>query len=299
VAIFFGFIFSLLLWSNEKHTTVLFPIVVVLIIPFIVGLIDDVIHVRPYVKLVTQTITATFVFFVLDIGLISDYGLFGGHIFHVIPSYIVTVVTIIVITNSFNLIDGIDGLAGAFSFMALLYFGIWFYSVDDISYAFLCFTLLGGIFAFLLFNWEPSRVFMGDTGALLIGTVLSILTIRFLNSNYALNDNSLFKFKGSIATAICIVIIPIVDTLRVIVIRISKGISPLKADKRHIHHGLVQLGLRHREAVILLICVHIIFMVLANLFSHYGDYYLLPSIIIISSVLVIILDQAISKKTAT
>ena len=142
-----------------------------------------------------------------------------------------------IITNSLNLIDGIDGLAAAFSFVVCAFFGSWFLFAGNSPYALLCFALGGGILAFLFQNWEPSSIFMGDTGSLVIGTILSVFMIQFINQNYSLPVNQTIKFNSSIVTAICVLIIPLVDTTRIIIIRLYRGISPFTADKRHIHHA--------------------------------------------------------------
>jgi UDP-N-acetylmuramyl pentapeptide phosphotransferase/UDP-N-acetylglucosamine-1-phosphate transferase len=226
----------------------------------------------------------------------STYGIFGDHHFPYLVSYGLTIFAIVIITNSFNLIDGIDGLAGVFSSVAITFYGIWFYLIGESNHATLCFSLVGAVLAFLIFNWEPSKIFMGDTGALLIGMLLSILTIHFINTNEALPADNSFKFSASVSTAISIIIIPLVDTVRIIIIRVSKGVSPLKADKRHIHHYLVRLGLSHRKAVLLLAAIHFVFILLAIMLSSYSDTLLLPVITILAIAFCLILDGYLLKK---
>jgi UDP-GlcNAc:undecaprenyl-phosphate/decaprenyl-phosphate GlcNAc-1-phosphate transferase len=210
--------------------------------------------------------------------------------------YFVTIFTIIILTNSFNLIDGIDGLAGAFATVALSFFGGWFFLIGDLNYSILCFSLGGAIGAFLIFNWEPSRILMGDTGALLIGMMLSITVIAFINRNVTLPEGSAYKFNAPIAVAICVMIISIVDTVRVIVIRISKGISPLVADKRHIHHALVRIGLRHKQCVLLLAGIHLIFIAATLLFRTVPELPFLIGIVIFSTLLSGLLNQVVKSR---
>src|SRR4029079_2258857 len=109
---------------------------------------------------------------------------------------------------SFNLIDGLDGLAGTLAIVALLAFGVWFFLIGDEVFSIFSFAMLGAILAFLIFNWEPSEVFMGDTGALVIGMMLAILAIHFIDINYNLSPDTPFKFAGSVGTATCFIIIP-------------------------------------------------------------------------------------------
>src|SRR6185369_1354460 len=127
---------------------------------------------------------------------------------------------------------------GALTLAAL---GIWFYLTGNyaISLVSLCFA--GSLLAFLFFNWQPSKIFMGDTGALMIGFLLSYLTILFINENYRLPTENNFKFKASIATAICVVVIPVFDTLRVIILRLRHSQSPFHADRNHIHHQFLNI----------------------------------------------------------
>src|SRR5690606_24031299 len=122
---------------------------------------------------VGQILVAIIIIILLDLRLSSSYCLYGVEELPLLVSYILTLFTIIVITNSFNLIDGLDGLAGSIAIIALIAYGIWFYLVDDTVYSILSFSMAGAILAFLIFNWEPSEIFMGDTGALVIGMMLS------------------------------------------------------------------------------------------------------------------------------
>jgi UDP-GlcNAc:undecaprenyl-phosphate/decaprenyl-phosphate GlcNAc-1-phosphate transferase len=296
VAIFVGFFITVVMWLDFIGWAELKSIIGILFLTFILGLCDDLVHIKPYVKLVGQVVAGSLVFFLLHVQIKSTYGLFSDIEFNTLTSYLITVFTIVIITNSFNLIDGIDGLAGAFSAICLIFFGTWFYLLGQTNYAVLCFSLTGAVIAFLVFNWEPSKIFMGDTGALLIGMMLSILTIRFLNTNEALPANSHYKFTASVATALAIIIIPVLDTSRIIIIRLSKGVSPMKADKRHIHHYLVRLGLRHQQAVFILLGIHLLYIALVLVFSNSGNAFLLPIMLILSVVLSFLLDGYFLKR---
>jgi UDP-N-acetylmuramyl pentapeptide phosphotransferase/UDP-N-acetylglucosamine-1-phosphate transferase len=290
-----GFTLACILWSLHPGTSIIFLLLPILIIPFIIGLLDDLIHLKPLAKLIAQAITASLLFFILDIRLQSDYGLFGGAGFPAAVSYMVTMITVIVVTNSLNLIDGIDGLAATFSFIACIFFGGWFFFAANYPFALLCLALAGGILAFLFKNWEPSNIFMGDTGSLVIGTVLSVIVIQFINENFSLAADHLLKFNSSVVTAICVMIIPFADTTRIIIIRLHKRISPFTADKRHIHHGLVRLGLSHRQAVYVLTIVHIAMITTAIFLRHTTQWAFLVVALAIPTLLCVILDQLIAR----
>ncbi len=293
VAIFFGFTFACLIWTQDAGSSQTFPLLPILIIPFIIGLLDDLVHLKPVAKLLAQGTTASLLFFILDMGITSSYGLLADHAFPTPISYAVTVFTVIIITNSLNLIDGIDGLAAAFSLIACLFFGAWFLMTGYYPYALLCLALAGGILAFLFKNWEPSNIFMGDTGSMVIGTLLSVIAIDFVNRNHALPDSDPLKFSSSLTTAACALIIPLVDTVRIIIIRLSKGISPLVADKRHIHHGLLRLGFTHERAVYFLACLHVGMIGVAIAFRHVSEAILLPVVVLIATALCLWLQRAL------
>ncbi len=275
VAIFLGFTVGSITWSIDPHSSVIFLLLPILIIPFIIGLFDDLIHLKPLAKLIAQWLTASLLFFILDIKVSSSYGLFGHAAFSPVLSYFVTLFIVVIITNSLNLIDGIDGLAAAFSFVACIFFGTWLLFTGHYPYSILCMALAGGILAFLFQNWEPSNIFMGDTGSLVIGTVLSVIMIQFINLNYELPDNGKWKFNSSIATAICAMIIPLADTTRIILIRLYNRTPLFTADKRHIHHALIRLGFSHRRTVYTLTFIHIGMIALAVVLRDTNEWLLL------------------------
>ena len=288
-AIFAGFTFSSILWIHTDSWTTQYFLLPILIIPFILGLIDDLMHLRPIAKIIGQTVTATLVFFTLGVKVNSLYGLIDFELPWVV-SYLLTIFVVIFITNSFNLIDGIDGLAAVFSSTAIILFGLWFYFASDTVTATFCFSFTGAIIAFLLHNWEPSKIFMGDTGSLVIGTMLAVLTIQFLNTNASLPDNGIVKFQAPLAAVLCILIIPVIDTIRVVLIRLSKRISPFTADKRHIHHTLVRLGNTHRLAVLILCTVHIFFIGFTILLRSSNQFLALGFVILAATIFCFTLD---------
>ena len=208
---------------------------------FIIGFRDDLINLRAFQKLFGQISAALIIVAVCDIRLMSLYGLFGIGEVPILLSYILSIFTIIVITNAYNLIDGIDGLAGSVGVIASLFFGIWFFLNDQSSFALISFAFTGGLLAFLNFNWPPSKIFMGDTGSLLIGFFLSIVTIKFIDTNSIL-ESSEFAFGGSIGTALAVLVLPLADTARVFVKRAAKGRSHMHPDRAHFHHILLRLG---------------------------------------------------------
>lgn len=296
IAIFMGFFISVLIWIDFPQLSSIKFLLVPLLIVFVIGVRDDLVPLRAFVKLAGQIVAIALLMFFFNERLTGFYGIFAIHEFPLWLSYVLTVATIIIVTNAFNLIDGLDGLAGTISSVALLFFGVWFYLTNDLIFSILAFSMLGALLAFLIFNWEPSEIFMGDTGALVIGLMLSIMTIHFINTNSQLASNALYKFSASVATAACVIIIPLIDTARIIVLRLSKGKSPLKPDKSHIHHAIMRLGMSHSQTTLILAAVQVVYICLAIAAHQLGENWVLLGLLIVSIMLSVFLDRLIIRR---
>jgi UDP-GlcNAc:undecaprenyl-phosphate GlcNAc-1-phosphate transferase len=296
IAIFLGFFIASLIWVDISSWKDIRIILIALFIVFFIGVRDDLVPLRPFMKLLGQLLAGSLLIILFDLRLKSFYGLFGIYDIPLLASYLITLFTIVVITNSFNLIDGLDGLAGTIACIALLAFGVSFFLVDDIIFAILSFCMLGAVIAFLFFNWEPSEIFMGDTGALVIGMMLSIIAIHFIDLHYNLPVDHPYKFKSSISGAVCFLIIPLADTLRIFILRITRKQSPFTPDKSHIHHNIMRLGFSHGQSTILLGLVQIVFVVLVLFTRHINDNYVLLGILILCIILSVILDRIIQNR---
>jgi len=296
IAIFVGFIISSMIWIDLQYWSSIKFFLVALFVIFFIGVRDDLVPLRWMMKLTGQLMATSLLIFLFDLKIDSFFGVFGIYEIPEVISYLITLFTIIVITNSFNLIDGLDGLAGTIAALSLLAFGIWFFVVDEMIFSVLSFAMVGSIFAFLIFNWEPSEIFMGDTGALVIGMLLAVLSIRFIHVNFDLPVENPYRFSASIGTAACFIVIPLVDTLRIVILRLIKKQSPFKPDKSHIHHAIMRLGMSHHQTTLILGGVQLFFIVLAIVFHHYSERYILPGLLIISITLSLILDRLIIKR---
>jgi UDP-N-acetylmuramyl pentapeptide phosphotransferase/UDP-N-acetylglucosamine-1-phosphate transferase len=143
--------------------------------------------------------------------------------------------------NSYNLIDGIDGLAGGVGMIVSLILGGWFWLSGFESMAILGIVLFGALLGFLVFNFHPAKIFMGDTGAMAVGFILTYMVFQFIILNDT-HPDSAFYIANAPVVAIALLIIPIVDTLRVVILRLLTNRNPLKADYNHIHHELLKSG---------------------------------------------------------
>ncbi len=294
IPIFIGFGLSILIWMPLHYIGQFKFLLAAFFLILIVGLRDDLTILRARQKLVGQVLVTSFLFYFCGVQITSLYGIFGIYDLSLWVSYGLTVFTLIVIINSYNLIDGIDGLAGIIGLGLISLFGIWFLNTGNIHFSYLCFAIGGSILAFLIFNWAPSKIFMGDTGSSFIGTFLAVCTIMFINNNYALAP-SIFKFNAYIGTAVGLLIIPILDTTRIFAKRVLSGKSPLLPDRNHIHHLLLDLGLKHNEAALILFGVNAFFVLLVISLKSYSDMVVLPAVLSTAIILGVILEKLHTK----
>jgi UDP-N-acetylmuramyl pentapeptide phosphotransferase/UDP-N-acetylglucosamine-1-phosphate transferase len=176
----------------------------------------------------------------------------------------------IVIVNAFNLIDGIDGLAAGLGILISVTFGIWFYLVGQTNFAILSASVAGAYIAFFGYNvfGNTNKIFMGDTGSLLLGYIISVLVVRFNEINVTYTGP--YSFESAPAVSFGILIIPMFDTIRVFVLRVYRGQSPFKADKNHLHHRMLRLGFSHVESTLIITAVNFLFIVLMIVFNSIG-----------------------------
>ncbi len=284
IAIFAGVVLSVTLWTPFKVFAGLQYILCALVVIFLIGIRDDIQPLAPIYKMIGQLIAAFILVFRADIRLTSLYGIMGIQEIPYAISILLSVFTMIVIINAFNLIDGINGLSGSITVLITLTMGIWFLLIDRLEIAVLAFSLAAAVIAFLNYNFTPARIFMGDTGALLNGLVCSILTIKFIELNRELPQSG-YTLKAVPAVAIGILILPLYDTLRVFVMRILRGRSPMSPDRNHIHHLLIDSGLNHMQSTGVLVVVNLLFIFIVLFLQGIGTLNLLTLILFIATVL--------------
>lgn len=252
IAVCIAMMISCLLWfrfSNNFFTISFFFSIVVL---FAIGIMDDLNDLRASNKFVIQLALASLIAF-SGIRITSLNGILGIYQLPITAQYTITVVAIAGITNAFNLIDGIDGLAGGLGFMSLVILGLFLTLLGDVNIAIIAFALAGGLLGFLYYNFNPARIFMGDTGSLVLGFVTSVLTVRLIQSN---TNGNVTLLSHAPVFGLSLVLIPVFDTLRVFAMRIWRGKSPFDPDKTHIHHLLTNNGWSHNFASKLICAVH-------------------------------------------
>lgn len=252
MAIVAGMMLSLFMWFPFSNTAPQLSFFLGVMVLLALGIFDDLTDCSARYKLMVQFSLAGLVA-LSGIRITTFEGLFGIHELPEMAQYTVTILTIVGVTNAFNLIDGIDGLAGGLAFMSLTLLGLFLTLSGDGATALIAFALAGGILAFLYFNLNPARIFMGDTGSLVIGFVIAVLCIRLVQVN-ALIGNPFISHAP--VFALSLVFIPVFDTFRVFALRLWKGNSPFVADKTHIHHLLTNQGFSHGFSARLICFVH-------------------------------------------
>ncbi|MGZ8545698.1 MAG: glycosyltransferase family 4 protein, partial [Flavisolibacter sp.] len=253
-----GMIAACILWldfNRDSFTVSFFFSIGVLLA---VGIMDDLKNMPARYKLALQVAVGCLIAF-SGVRITSFNGLLGIYDLPVTAQYSFTILAIAGITNAFNLIDGIDGLAGGLGFMSLVILGLFLTLSGDANNAIIAFALGGGLLGFLYYNFNPARIFMGDTGSLVLGFVISVLCIRLIQLNTSTTQAVIPHVP---IFALSVVAIPVFDTLRVFAIRIWQGRSPFSPDKNHIHHLLTCNGWSHSFTSKIICAVHAMILVL-------------------------------------
>ena len=232
------------------------------LILFFIGVKDDIIGTAPSKKLVGHILVGCILVLMADIRITSMHGIFGFYELPEWTSIILSLFTYIVLVNAFNLIDGVDGLASGIGLIGATFFGLWFYFAGNVPLALLCASVSGSLLAFLIFNFSPAKIFMGDSGSMFIGAIMSVLAIKMIEYDTTALPNAISSLSKPIL-AMSILVYPLFDTIRVFFLRLVKGVSPFTADQNHIHHRLMKMGLNHKYTALVLYAFSIL-IVIAN-----------------------------------
>ena len=233
-----------------------------------IGLKDDITTVSAFKKFFVQILATGIVMFLGDIKINDFQGFLGLNHIDDRFAYAFTFLVIVGLINAFNLIDGLDGLAGTLILISASAFGFFFYRYGGTTYApfaLVAFSLVGSILGFLRYNFRNAIIFMGDTGSLVCGMIVSVMAIQFVQMK---------AVESAPSIAVAILIIPVFDTARVFAIRIYNSKSPFSPDKNHVHHILVNLGLSQIQTVVVLASINILTIIASMAMAHLGDNFL-------------------------
>ena len=236
---------------------------------YVVGVGDDLIGISYRSKFVAQ-ILCGLLLAISGLWLHDLDGFMGINLLRARYSYPLTIFIVVYITNAFNLIDGVDGLASGLVILALSAFGLIFIKERQLIYALVAFSTLGVIIPFWFYNVfgnqkRGHKLFMGDTGSLTLGFIISFLALRI-----CLTGAEGVNTTNHVIVAISALLVPAFDVLRVAVHRIRKGRNPFKPDRNHIHHKLLRAGMHKRYVVITIVSLSLFYMV----FNYYLNRYL-------------------------
>lgn len=270
MAIFGGFSIAVLMFNVGVDAVNAAYLIAGAMVIFFIGLKDDVLELTPLKKLMGQVVAAVIMVLFADLRITDLHGLLGIYEIGYIPSALITVFLFVVIINSFNLVDGIDGLAAGLAIVSTVFFTEWFFKAGQTGLVIMGLSLIGVLLAFLRYNLLDSKfkIFMGDTGSLLIGFFLAVLTIRFNELN--LSPALIHKVEAAPAVSFAIMMVPLFDTLRLFLVRLYRKCTPFAPDRAHMHHFLLKLGFNHLNATYLLMLFNILFVLLAWQFQFLG-----------------------------
>ncbi|MEI6456022.1 MAG: MraY family glycosyltransferase [bacterium] len=265
------------LWFIQGNTPVLLHLLAGMLILIVIGVIDDLRELTPKVKFLGQVVAALFL---AHAGLLIDnlFGIFGIGQLPVAVQYIITVFIVAGVINAFNLIDGIDGLAGGLALIDMTGFFILFFVADSFSLAILAASVGGALLGFLKYNYHPARIFMGDTGSMILGFLLSAtgLSALVLSRGAA----PCFNYSESAIIVFSIFLLPVYDTLRVFAGRVINRKSPFSPDKTHIHHLLMQTGFNHPRSAKILYFANIVLIITGFLLRDKGMILVAPLLLL-------------------
>ena len=247
---------------HVSYIRYILPVVVGGSVVALTGFIDDILELKPLPKMLGIVIGAVIVWAFTDFRFDSFKIPFGGPLLHFEPwlSYLLTVIWIVAITNAVNLIDGLDGLVSGVSIISLVTMGIvsyFFLPVPNLFLTMTIFVLVASIAGFFPFNYHPAILYLGDTGALFIGFMISVLSLQGLKNATAV----------AVVTPMIILGVPITDTFLAIIRRTLSGQKFYKPDRNHLHHRLLSLGLTHRGTVLVIYGISMIFSMISLLLN--------------------------------
>ncbi|MDD4193040.1 MAG: MraY family glycosyltransferase [Mangrovibacterium sp.] len=263
IAIFIGFILSAMLFLEKDSSREMHYLTAAIIMMLFIGIKDDILVIAPSKKLMVQLAAALILVVPGNFRIVHTYELFSATLLNAWISIPLSVLVILFLINALNLIDGIDGLAGGLALFASLALGTWFMLTGHSDSAVLCLAFCGSLVAFLWYNLRggKNKIFMGDTGSLVLGVFLAAMVIRFNELNAA--AASPFRLSQAPLIALAFMIVPVTDTLRVFFIRIKNKRSPFSPDMSHFHHLLIKSGLSHLQATCFMLGYTIFFLALA------------------------------------
>ncbi len=273
----FSFLLCYVLFAYEGFEESRFMIIGLLLI-VMVGFSDDILDLSPLGKLVGEIAAGIALVCFADIRITHLHGMFGIEEIGMVESYLLSLFILVAVDNAINLIDGVDGLASGLGIVYCIFFSIFFQLCGETSWAALGYSMIGALAVFFIYNVfgkSKRKIFMGDSGSLLLGYLLTAFVFQYCEINAYDKVPDMMYSNAAPATAICVLSIPIFDTIRVMITRISHRQSPFKPDKNHIHHLLLKAGCTHLQTTGVIVGVSIVFVGLAYMGRNWNMWLLM------------------------
>ncbi|BAO76206.1 MraY family glycosyltransferase [Winogradskyella sp. PG-2] len=285
IGMYIGIVIAITIIGALLDTKSLLLILGCITLLFFLGLKDDILILSPRKKFTGQLFTALLLIIFTDTRILGLSGILDITIMPYWISVIFTLFVYLLIINAYNLIDGIDGLAAMLALMASTAFGYLFYKDGDISMVVLAAAVIGVIIPFLFLNFsKQNKMFMGDTGSMILGFIIAVFAVRFIDNSEGV-ISSTYR-KSSPIIALSILFFPLLDTLRIFFIRlVVHKTSPFAADKNHLHHRFLSLGFSHIKTTITVVGLNIVLILLA-LYCKNMEIHMQLMILLISGTLI-------------
>lgn len=268
IAIFGAFSFSFIFYTHQLYYPQFNSILAGALILFAIGVKDDLYPMVARKKFAGQVIAALIVVLQGNVRIMNLYGLFGIHEISYVTSVAISMVLFLFLINSFNFIDGVNGLAGGIGVVVISTFAYFFYRMNEVLFVILCLSYTGALLAFLRYNFGKGRIFMGDSGSMVLGFIITVISLFFIQKSVSFEPNIFFAISSAVF-AFAVLVIPVFDTLRVVLIRMFiLRRSPFSADRNHIHHALLDIGLSQTQVTSILIATNLLFVFLALLLHN-------------------------------
>lgn len=259
---------------------------------FFTGIYDDLMNMRPSKKLILQIIASFITIYFADIRISSFYGVFGIGVLPYWLSLTFTTFCCTLFINAFNFMDGIDGLACTIAILYSGLFAIMFVLMSLPGIASIALGLTGATLGLLFYNKAPAKIYMGDTGSMFLGFSIFTLSVLFINTPPQSREKMaslIFFDQGAFIIALSILFLPVYDAIRVFILRASRGTSPLKADRTHLHYYLLDAGFTHSQSVLIILTTNIFIIALAFLMQAVNPFITLLAITLLASMVLFVI----------
>lgn len=298
-AFFFTLIFVLFFIQRFDNDQIAINIIAATSLIFMVALKDDLVSVPPRVKIIVELMAISMLLYSGSFNELNFHGFLGLYQLATPLSYSLIIIGMLTIINAYNLIDGIDGLAAIIAIIIFISFGLIFFIDGNLwFYVLICIAFIGMLLAYLRYNLSNKRkIFMGDTGSLIVGFAIGICSIKFLTLEPSSLSSFSFLPENGLFLLLAILWIPIFDMIRVIYIRLKNKKSPFFPDQNHVHHVLINLGLRHHQVAIIIGVFNYLIMILIGTLSIYLNYLQMLGVVIVLFFSLMILFSNLKKKS--